>query len=59
MPLYQSNLHDWLSKGPVPFEQAITLTLDVATGLRYLHCSNIVHRDLKPENILVLLLAMA
>ena len=31
----------------------INASLDIASGLRYLHENSIAHRDLKPENVLV------
>lgn len=40
-------------RGPVPPEQAITWTLQVADALSYLHTRQppVVHRDIKPANI--------
>ncbi|KXZ51356.1 hypothetical protein GPECTOR_13g844 [Gonium pectorale] len=36
----------------LPMEQVLSLALDVARGLEYLH-PTVVHRDLKPANVLV------
>lgn len=31
----------------------ISMFLDIAFGLKYLHTHNIIHRDMKPENMLM------
>ena len=38
-------------KGPLPFEEAWKIALQIAAGLEYAHEKGIVHRDLKPANI--------
>ncbi|KAL6838686.1 hypothetical protein ACP4OV_031400 [Aristida adscensionis] len=37
---------------PIPLEKIISIALDVARGMEYIHSQGIVHRDIKPENIL-------
>ncbi|KXZ55100.1 hypothetical protein GPECTOR_3g254 [Gonium pectorale] len=36
----------------LPMEQVLSIALDVARGLEYLH-PTVMHRDLKPENVLI------
>jgi serine/threonine protein kinase len=36
----------------LPLEKVISIALDIARGLEYIHLQGIVHRDVKPENIL-------
>jgi tetratricopeptide (TPR) repeat protein len=38
---------------PLPIEEALHLTRDVADALQYAHGQRIIHRDIKPENILI------
>lgn len=40
-----------LDHGPVPLEDVVRITAQVARGLSLAHQQNIVHRDLKPANI--------
>ncbi len=48
------SLRDRLRReAPLPREQVLTLTRQVASALDYAHGQGVVHRDIKPENILL------
>ncbi|KAF5465085.1 hypothetical protein F2P56_015116 [Juglans regia] len=52
------HLFDWLENGcsPLTWKQRVTIALDVARGVEYLHSlaqQSFIHRDLKPSNILL------
>ncbi|MBX7118966.1 MAG: protein kinase, partial [Gemmatimonadaceae bacterium] len=48
------SLRDKLDReGMLPVEEALRLTLEVASALQFAHDQGIVHRDIKPENILL------
>jgi tetratricopeptide (TPR) repeat protein len=45
-------LHDLISKGPLPVEQAIEIAGEIAEALDAAHDLRLVHRDLKPANVM-------
>jgi tRNA A-37 threonylcarbamoyl transferase component Bud32/TolB-like protein len=54
MPFIEGeSLRDRLRAGKLPFEEAVSLTREVASALGYAHAQGIVHRDIKPENIMI------
>src|SRR2546430_2698197 len=45
------SLRDRLERGgPLPLEEALRITREVASALGYAHSHDVVHRDVKPEN---------
>jgi TolB-like protein/tetratricopeptide (TPR) repeat protein len=40
-------------EGPLPLDQALEITREVADALGYAHAHGVVHRDIKPDNILL------
>ncbi len=47
------SLADLIEKGPLPTEEAISITSQIADGLHVAHEKGIVHRDVKPANIMM------
>ena len=47
------NLRDIVTESGININQAITIMIQIASGLIYAHSHNVLHRDLKPENILI------
>lgn len=48
------SLHECLKKnGPVPWEDALRIGIDISSALKHAHDMGIIHRDLKPANLLI------
>jgi|SRR5271157_55269 len=48
------NLDERLRSGPIPWDQARGIALEISEALMKAHEKNIVHRDLKPSNVMLL-----
>ncbi|HEY7370340.1 MAG TPA: protein kinase, partial [Thermoanaerobaculia bacterium] len=46
-------LADRLGRGALPVDQAVKISIDIASALDAAHASGIIHRDLKPGNIML------
>ncbi len=54
MPFVEGeSLSERLARGPLPFNDAVRITCEVADALAYAHGHGIVHRDIKPPNIML------
>ncbi|PIN19326.1 Tyrosine kinase [Handroanthus impetiginosus] len=42
-----------LENKSLPLQKLISMALDIARGMEYIHSRRVIHRDLKPENILI------
>jgi eukaryotic-like serine/threonine-protein kinase len=47
------SLRDRLRNGALPIDEAVSLAMQIASGVAAAHHAGIVHRDLKPENVIV------
>ena len=46
-------LKDKIAKGPLKIDEALDITIQIATGLEKAHKKEIVHRDIKPANVFI------
>ena len=46
-------LREHLERGPLPIEEALDLSMQIADGLDAAHSAGILHRDIKPANIFI------
>jgi len=50
-----SSLSDFLKQnGPIPWQKAVPLFLQICEGLNHAHANGVIHRDLKPGNVMLL-----
>ncbi len=42
-----------MSEGPIPWESAVPMAIQIGLALEHAHRNGIVHRDIKPHNILI------
>ena len=47
------SLHALVGRGPVPFDRAVRIALELSDALARAHHIGIIHRDVKPENVLL------
>jgi serine/threonine protein kinase len=40
-----------IDRGPVPWQEAVATSLEIADGIRHLHSHGLLHRDIKPSNV--------
>ena len=46
-------LKEEIARGPLPFDRALDLAIEIADALDAAHANDIIHRDVKPANIFV------
>ena len=46
-------LRETLRNGPLPFDQVVSISAQIARGLGAAHARGIVHRDVKPANVML------
>lgn len=46
-------LSERLSRGPIPYDEMLQISIQIASGLDAAHHQGLIHRDLKPGNIML------
>lgn len=47
------NLKDSISRGLIPWREAVNYTITIARAMQFAHEHKILHRDLKPQNVMI------
>lgn len=47
-------LKDRMAEGPIPLDEALEISRQIATGLGAAHAKGIIHRDVKPDNVMLI-----
>jgi predicted Ser/Thr protein kinase len=42
-----------LKRGPLPFDEALRIAVELTSALAFAHSKSVVHRDLKPQNVML------
>ncbi len=54
MTFYEGEtLKHHIDNGPLPIDEAVSLALQIARGLRAAHRGGVIHRDVKPANVML------
>jgi Tol biopolymer transport system component len=46
-------LADRIARGPIPYEEMLQISIQIASGLDSAHQQGLIHRDLKPSNVML------
>jgi Tol biopolymer transport system component len=46
-------LADRIARGPIPYEEMLQISIEIASGLDAAHQQGLIHRDLKPGNVML------
>ncbi len=53
--LQGTTLHSFIKKkGPIEYDKAIAIAMQIAAGIEHAHSHGMIHRDLKPANVMLL-----